>query len=212
MTDFQSKKVPLSNLLKENIQTGFQVREQESSAFYNTKETPPHQSKFYKLIQVKDTSRGVLFQINPVGLNSITLPARKSKFMQKYLIQKDDVLYLSKLHPGAFRYKGPVEDTIPMAHFYILRPKSLVVDPDYLCWALNQGFIIKRYLQKHLIGSALPFIPRSALVKFPVPLPPLHTQKSIVQLLQLRAREKEIQKTIEEKKSILINSALRQLL
>ena len=60
--------------------------------------------------------------------------------MNKYLIQRNDVLYLSKLHPGAFRYRGSIEKTIPMAHFYILRPKTEYIDSDYLCWALNQDF------------------------------------------------------------------------
>ena len=230
MVHFQSKQVLLSNIIEETIQTGFQVREQarfvplclpaprkvrlpESVGHKSLSFLPSsQQSKHYKLVQVKDAKPGVLYRVDPAGLDSIVVPARKSKFMQKYLIQKDDVLYLSKLRPGAFRYTGPVEDTIPMAHFYILRPKTHVVDPDYLCWALNQDFIVRHYVRKNLTGTALPFIPRSALLEFSIPLPALSIQKNIVQLLTLRAREKAIQEKIDQKKQTLISATLRKLL
>ena len=173
---------------------------------------PKEKYKSYNLIQAKSACRDILYHIKPDGLEQMFIPERKSKFISKYLVQKNDVLYLSKLTPGAFRYTGPINNTLPMAHFYILRPKVNYIDSDYLCWALNQSFTIRGYVQKHLTGSALPFISRIDLMNFKIPLPSMSIQKKIVCLLKLRAREKLLQETVDEKKHILINSVLKKLL
>lgn len=201
MPVFQSKQIKLSNIITASIQTGFQVREK----------VQPNSQGNYTLIQVKDAIRGVLYHIKSGNLDKIFIPENKKKFMNKYLIQKNDVLYLSKLNLGAFRYTGSVENTIPMAHFYILRPKTDIIDSDYLCWALNQDFI-KLYIQKYLKGTILPFLSKDALMNLKIPLPNFATQKKIISFLKLMAQEKEIQETMEKKKSVLINTVLNGLL
>lgn len=201
MPSFQSKQVKLSDVIATSIQTGFQVR---------GKVQPDSQGN-YTLIQVKDTIRSVLYHIKSENLDKIFIPEEKKKFMNKYLIQKNDVLYLSKLNPGAFRYTGSIENTMPMAHFYILRAKTDIVDSDYLCWALNQDFM-KPHIQKWLKGTILPFISKDALMNLKIPLPSLATQKKIISFLKLMAQEKEIQKTMDKKKSVLINTVLNGLL
>ncbi len=202
MPSFQSQQIKLSDIITTPIQTGFQVR---------GKVQPDSQGN-YTLIQVKDTIRSILNRIKSENLDKFSILERKKKFMSKYLVQKNDVLYLSKLNPGAFRYTGFIENTVPMAHFYILRPKTNIIDSDYLCWALNQDFIIRRYIQKHLKGSTLPFISKEALINLKIPFPSMIAQKKIVHLLKLRMQEKEIQSDIERKKNILINKTLHQAL
>jgi len=201
MPNFQSKQVKLSDIIA-FVQTGFQIRgKAESQSDFNS----------YNLIQVKDTVRGVLYHIRSKDLDKIFINEQKKKFMNKYLIQKDDVLYLSKLNPGAFRYTGPVENTVAMAHFYILRPKMNIIDSDYLCWALNQGFV-KPYVQKGLKGTILPFISKDTLMDLKIPLPGMDIQKKIISVMKLREREKQIQDTIDRKKNILINTILHGFL
>ena len=199
MLNFQSKPVKLSNIVNGSIQTGFQVRGNIQSG---------HQGN-YKLIQVKNTIRGLLYYIESKGLDKISIPEEKRKFMNKYLVQKNDILYLSKLNPGAFLYSDSIENTVPMAHFYILHPKASLVDSYYLCWILNHNFL-KPHIQKCLKGTALPFISREALMNLKIPLPNKAVQKKIIDILKLRAREQEIQSTIDRKKNILINAILSQ--
>ena len=201
MLTYQSKQAALSSIVAMPIQTGFQVRGR----------VQPHPQGNYSLIQVKDTHRGTLYHIKSEALDKVFIPEEKNKFINKYLIQKNDVLYLSKLSPGAFRYMGSIEKTIPMAHFYILRPKTKYIDSDYLCWALNQDFM-KPQIQKRLKGTALPFISKDALATFQIPLPSIGIQKKIINLLQLRTQEKELQETIDKKKNILVNKTLTGLL
>ena len=201
MPVFQSKQIKLSNVVATSIQTGFQVR---------GKVQPDSQGN-YTLIQVKDSIRSVLYHIKSENLDKIFIPEEKRKFMNKYLVQKNDVLYLSKLNPGAFRYTGSIENTIPMAHFYILHPKTDIINSDYLCWALNQDFM-KPHIQKCLKRTILPFISKDALMNLKIPLPSFATQKKIISFLKLMAQEKEIQKTMDKKKSVLINTVLNGLL
>ena len=115
--------------------------------------------------------------------------------MKKYLLRKEDVLYLSKLHPGAFRYRGHVGDVLPMTHFYILRPHLNLVDPDYLCWALNQSWIIGAYVQKLMIGSSLLFISRSDLLNFKIPLPTIKVQKKNYKLIKIESTRAGVTRT-----------------
>ena len=201
MLSYQSKQVSLSDIVAMSIQTGFQIRGRVQA----------HPQGNYSLIQVKDTYRGTLYHIRSEALDKVFIPEKKNKFMNKYLIQKNDVLYLSKLNPGAFRYMGSFEKTIPMAHFYILRPKTEYIDSDYLCWALNQDFM-KPQIQKYLKGTILPFISKDALAAFRIPLPNINIQKKIINLLQLRVQEKEIQEAIDKKKNTLMNKILTELL
>ena len=210
--DFKSKQVSLLELIEVPVQTGFQVRPVLRSRVFGKRGAVSFRGKSYKLIQVKDTVRGIWQDINSKGLETIVITEKKSKFMKKYLLEVDDVLYLSKLNPGAFRYRGPIGATLPVAHFYILRPKVQLVDPDYLCWVLNQSWTVGHYVQKHLVGSALPFVTKESLLGFKIPLPTLSIQKKIIYLLKLRAQEKALQKELDNKKNILLNKALRKLL
>lgn len=198
--NFKTETVKLSEIVEMPIQTGFQVR--------GKVEHDPEGN--YKLIQVKNVSR-ITHQVISSGLERITIPEEKNKFMDKYLLGKDDVIYLSKLNPGAFRYEAPEKAIVPMAHFYLLRPKEKGVNPDYLCWALNQDFM-KPFLAKSLKGTTLPFISKSDLAEFEVPIPALDIQKKIVVISSLRIKEKELNQKIEEKKDILINEILERYL
>ena len=201
MPTFQSKQIKLSNIITIPIQTGFQVRGKVQSDSQGN----------YTLIQVKDTIRSVLYHIKSENLDKISIPEEKRKFMSKYLVQKNNVLYLSKLNPAAFRYTDFIENTIPMAHFYILRPKTDIIDSDYLCWALNQDFM-KPYIQRCLRGTILPFISKDALIDLKIPLPNFAIQKKIINFLKLMAQEKKIQETMDKKKKVLINTILNGLL
>ena len=199
ISKIQLKQAKLSDVLVISVQTGFQVRGRsglDSKGNYN-------------LIQVKNTVRSLLHHIESKSLDKVSIPEKNRKFMNKYFVQKNDILYLSKLNFGAFLYSDTLENTIPVAHFYILRPNPNVIDSYYLCWILNHKFL-KPYIQKCAKGTSLPFISKEALMNLKIPLSPLSEQKRIIDLLKLRAKEQEIQNTIEKKKNILITAILNQ--
>lgn len=190
----RSEKVKIAEIL--DIQTGFQVRNRfhfDSQGNYN-------------IIQVKNTSESLLHYMKPNNLDKIHIPKNRRSTMDKYLLKKEDILYLSKLHFKAFRYMGDLENTAPMSHFYILRPTK-PINSDYLCWILNQSSI-----KSHIQGSLLPFISKKALMNIEIPLPREETQKKISQILRLRAKEIEMQKAIDQKKTVYINKVLTHIL
>ena len=211
MSHFSSNWLKLSDLIDSPIQTGFQIRGQFDSRYNPSHEEELEEKGFYSLIQVKSASQSLFYQIQPQKFDKIFVPSKKRKFMEKYILKKQDLLYLSKLRPGAFRYTGSVERILATAHFYILRLKSELADPDYLCWALNQDFM-KAQIQTHLKGTILPFITKKALMSWFIPLPSMAKQKQIAQLLHLRIREKEIQNRLDQKKNILVNTLLKEIL
>ena len=170
----QSKKAKLSDLVIA-IQTGFQVRGRSQLDSKGN----------YKLIQVKDTVRGFLYYIKSKKLDKISIPEKNRKFMGKYLIQTNDLLYLSVLNFGAFLYSDTLENTVPMSHFYILRPNINLIDSYYLCWILNHKFL-KPYIKRSAEGTTLPFISKQALMSLQIPFPDRAVQKKIVELLKLR--------------------------
>ena len=195
---FQSKQTKLSDLVK-TIQTGFQVR---GKSQLDSKGN-------YKLIQVKDTVRSFLYHIKSKDLDKISIPEKNRKFMDKYLVKPNDILYLSKLNMGAFLYSDTLENTVPMSHFYILRPNRNLIDSYYLCWILNHKFL-RSYIKKCTKGTALPFISKEALMNLKIPLPGISVQEKIIDLLKLRAREQEIQAIIDRKKNTAIDTILSQ--
>ena len=201
---FKSKVLKLQEILSDSIQTGFQARG-------GAEISSSHKGKgYYSLIQVKDADK-LNYSINTQSLSCVF--HQKEPFMRKYILQKQDVLYLSKLDFCAFRLPASLpENTVPTAHFYILRPQIKYIDPDYLCWALNQDFLVKSYIQKHLSGSVLPFVTKTALSNLNIPLPIVSVQKKIVTLLKLRAKEQSLQNALNKKQQMLINTKIKNVL
>ena len=211
MPHFSSNRLKLSDLIDSPIQTGFQIRDRFHSPYHPSHREKCKKTDFYNLIQIKSTSQSLFYQIQDQKFDKLFVPTKKRKFMEKYLLKKQDLLYLSKLRPGAFRYTGSVEGVLPSSHFYILRLKLGIVDPDYLCWVLNQDFM-KAQIQTHLKGTTLPFITKEALKSWTIPLPSMARQKQMAQLLHLRIKEKEIQNRLNQKKNIFINTFLKEML
>lgn len=197
MKRFKSKTKKLGSLVE--MQTGFQVRGK----------VEPNPSGNYSLIQVKDLDRET-FHVDAKKLEKIEVPEKREGFMDKYLVDPTEVLYLSKgSKPGAFVLDSELEYTIPMAHFYILKPKNGSVETKFLCWALNQDFM-NPFLSRSLKGSGIPFISKPDLADWEVPVPSLEAQRKIVELWQLRVEEKRLERQLEEAKDKLINEILER--
>lgn len=73
--------------------------------------------------------------------------------MQKNLLQEGDILFASK----GVNYLSVVfreqEKTVASTSFFVIRLKSPVVTPEYLCWFLRQPSI-KAYFKSNQAGSA----------------------------------------------------------
>lgn len=139
-----------------------------------------------------------LYQVTPAG-NA-----------RRYLVSQGDVLFLSRgQHTYAVPILQPLENTIASYYFYILRPDTIHVDPEYLAWFINQP-TVQACLERLQRGSHIKIVPKSAFAELEVVLPPLATQRAIVELERLRQKEAHTMSRLVQARKRLINGlALR---
>ena len=174
-----------------DIQIGYQFRKKIKTEPDGT----------HAIIQMRDFDDNN--NLNYRELSRVNLPV----LPDKYLVNKNDVLFLSRGHSNfAFAITDPLERTIVASYFFILKVTSEKVLPEYLAWCINQA-----PAQKHLHSSArrgthMPLVPKSAFEDLKVHVPDIKTQKSIVELNRLLDRENKLIRTLQEKRSLLIRS------
>ena len=172
----------------------------------------------HRIIQIKDLGLEELFKGEGmerggsapcVWLDSLyqVTPAGDA---ERYLVRQGDVLFLSR---GQRTYAVPVlqplENTVASYYFYILRPAADRVDPAYLAWFINQP-TEQACLERLQRGSHIKIIPKSAFETLEVVLPPLATQRTIVELERLRQKEAYTMSRLVQARKRLVNGlALR---
>ncbi len=125
----------------------------------------------------------------------------------KYLVGKDDVLFLSRGHSNfAYPITDPLESTIAASYFFILKVRADKVLPEYLAWCINQSPAQKQLHSSARRGTHMPLVPKSAFENLKVHIPDIKTQKSIVELNRLLDKENELIRKLQEKRSLLIRS------
>ena len=190
-----AQKETIRNLVQ--IQLGYQFRSKP--------EGDEHGS--VKLIQVKD----ILPDRSGI-LSDKALRFEPDRDPTKQLLQEGDVLFMGKgSAPFVCTVRGLTGSTVAGGMFFILRPDTQRVLPDYLAWVLND----KRTLEKLMIacgtGVAMPVIRRKELEKVQVSLPPLELQKKISELLKMKAQEQDLMKELAEQKEILTEGLCKKL-
>lgn len=122
-----------------------------------------------------------------------------------HYLKKSDVLFLSKMNPRPVFVETQPEhsNTIASSHFFIIRPTSKEVLPEYLYWFLNQQDT-RKYIRSVAAGSSILNVKKSDLQEIQVPLPSLEMQKKIADLAALSERYKEIQQSLNEKTERLV--------
>lgn len=172
----------------------------------------------HRIIQIKDLDLEERFQgevierggsapyVWPDSLYQVT-PAGDA---ERYLVSQGDVLFLSR---GQRTWAVPIlqtlENTVASYYFYILRPDADRVDPAYLAWFINQP-TAQACLARLQRGSHIKIIPKSAFEALEVVLPPLPTQRAIVELERLRQKEAYTMRRLVRARKRLVNGlALR---
>jgi hypothetical protein len=115
----------------------------------------------------------------------------------RHLLQPGDVLFAAK---GSKNFAAVYESHNPPAvastSFFVLRFAQSQLLPEYLAWFLNNP--PTQVLLKGLaIGTSMPSISKQVLENLEIPLPDLETQKVILEISKLRAKEKALKQEIE---------------
>lgn len=193
------------------IQIGYQHREKGHPIHMGSTGT-------HWIIQIKDLDLEERFKsevierggsvpyVWPDSLYQVTLTGDA----ERYLVSKGDVLFLSRgQRTCAVPVLETLENTVASYYFYILRPDTDRVDSEYLAWFINQP-TTQAGLERLQRGSHIKIIPKSAFEALEVILPPLATQRAIVELERLRQQEAYIMNRLVQARKRLINGlALR---
>lgn len=129
--------------------------------------------------------------------------------LDRYTVSAGDVLFRSRGDDNrAVVVEGEDgEAAIALLPLMILRPHADVVLPAFLAWLINQPEG-QRYLNSCARGTKLRMIPREDLDKLPVSIPDLATQRLVIEISRLAAREACLLRELADKKEEFTSFAL----
>jgi len=160
-----------------------------------------------QLIQIKDilSDRSGLSHRDALRFNPERDPT-------KQLLQEGDVLFMGKgSAPFACAVSGLSGPTVAGGMFYILKPDTTRVLPDYLAWCLSRKETLRTLTIASGTGVAMPVIRRSELEQFSIPLPPLEIQRKIGELQRLNREEKNLMNELTAQKETLMRAVCNKL-
>ncbi len=164
----------------------------------------PQANGALRVVQIKDIKDGQPL----VAADLVTVNLDRDP--EAYSVNKGDVLFLSRGHRlFATPITEPLKNTIATYYFFVLRPRTGSVNPRYLAWYINQP-PVQSELNAAKRGSHMPLVSRNDIEALQIEIPPLPTQKAIVNLAELGRRESELLAAIQEKRTGLINSICLQ--
>jgi len=119
-----------------------------------------------------------------------------------------DVLFMAK---GAAHFALALPElpapTLAAGYFFIIRIRDAILLPEYVAWYLNQDVPQRYFRQQAGQGVNMPVVRIGVLGECEVPLPPLATQRRIVELDALRREEEHLLARLAEKRRLLLAEA-----
>jgi restriction endonuclease S subunit len=158
-----------------------------------------------RVVQIKDVDSKR--RINTTGLDQVSIDKP-----QPYLVQPNDVLFLSRGHRlYATVVPEVAPNTIATGYFFILRPDEHTVSPEYLAWLLNQPSF-QESLKPFRRGTHIPMVSRTDVENLRIQIPSLEVQRQIVKLNELLDKERRLVAAIQEKRRLLVQAASRKMM
>ena|ERR1035441_7825144 len=167
--------------------------------------TRPVPSGSYRLVRIGDISQdGTL-----LNEDFVCIEPRQS-VSEELVLRSGDVLFPNRgTRTTALTYRLNQAKTIAGAQFFVLRPETTRVLPEYLAWFLRTEEAAKYFTGKRK-GTYVQIIERKDLADLEMPLPPLAVQKKIVAAAELAVQERDLSERIARMKWRLMNGQLLQ--
>jgi restriction endonuclease S subunit len=141
-----------------------------------------------RVIQMKDL--GTDEQVDCESIQKIDMESCD----KKHFIRKGDLVFRSRgMRNTVAIINDEIKNTIVAAPLYRIRVKTDNVLPEYLWWYINLERS-QHYLRTRLEGTHGGMISRPALENLPVDVPPLETQKKIIEIFKLHHHRQELEK------------------
>lgn len=116
---------------------------------------------------------------------------------EKHLLKVGDVLFAAKGTKNfATVFESHNEPAVASTSFFVVRLTDNKVLPHYLAWFLN-NHATQTHLKGQAIGTSIPSISKQVLENLEIALPGIEAQKAILQITQLRKKEKSLKQKIE---------------
>lgn len=161
----------------------------------------PNAGGRHRVVQIKDVSEDGHVSFD--GLLRTDVDDVKGE----HFLRAGDVLFISR---GTRRQAAAVDfnpgDVIASGQFFIIGPSPEVL-PAFLAWYINRR-PAQEYLTENAAGSNVQIITRPVLERLPIELPPLETQRRIVDVYKLSLREQNLLAAIAERRAHLIEESL----
>jgi len=130
-----------------------------------------------------------------VGPGTVLLPSRGGYFRAAYT--KDEAT------------DRPV---IASSQFIIIRPRSTVILPGFLCWSLNRPSM-QHYLEEIASqGTSIAMLSTAAAKELKLEVPSLETQQKILHLNQLWEQEQQLTHALLKNRETMLQGMFQQLL
>lgn len=162
----------------------------------------PHAAGDVVVIQMKDIDESNLVHVK--GLVRVQMPDLKGH----HLVRPGDLLFRSRGSTNSAALVGAdLGRAVLAAPMLLIRPATDAVDPAYLQWFINHA-ATQAGLASQAAGTAVKMIGATSLAGLPVTVPPLATQRHIVEAARLAARESALFDRLKERRRALIDSQL----
>ncbi|WKZ77527.1 MAG: restriction endonuclease subunit S [Candidatus Kapaibacterium sp.] len=116
---------------------------------------------------------------------------------EKHLLKDGDVLFAAKGTKNfAAVFENHNEPSVASTSFFVIRPSDKKVLPHYLAWFLN-SHTTQTLLKGQAIGTSIPSISKQVLENLEITIPNIETQQAILQITNLRNKEKSLKQKIE---------------
>ncbi len=161
----------------------------------------------HRIVQIKDVDRES--GINLETLYRINLKGR----IPPRLIKKGDLLFVPRVFRESLPYAVLVNADLPnlvaAPTIFILSVNHDKVRAEYLHWFINSEAHVGRFFRQNAMGTSVLNIPISVLGELDVVLPPIAEQDRFIKLVHAANKEKEIMKTLVEKRQVFMESILK---
>ncbi len=126
-----------------------------------------------------------------------------------HYLRPGDILFPNRgTRTTAHVFDLPDKNVVVGAQFFVIRPESTDILPEYLAWYLRTD-VAAQHFQLRRKGTLVQTIQRMDIGELEVPVPDLERQRIIVELADLGVQEREISVRLAELRTTLLQ---RQLL
>ena len=135
-----------------------------------------------------------------------------SEKSKSHLLEEGDVLFVGKgMRNFAWKYSADIGKAIASSIFFVIKPKSDLVDSDYLVTVFN-SIKYQSFFRSLGAGSSIPSIRKNELEATEIPLPSLRVQRKIADISTLHQTELALMGKLINEKNKLFQAVINNIL